>query len=294
MRDFYQTFFQLCESKGIAPSKVAQEIGLNKSSVSYWKKGSIPKMDTLKALAQYFNVTVDYLTGLDDLEATIVQEVSAPGGLVLIKPIGSHMEPYTTADTVAEYAQVRHKTVNELIRKHEADLKEFGLLVFEMEAVERARGVKYAKVYHLNEQQATLLITYLRNTEPVRRFKKALVRGFFEARQELARRDVQRAVKAPVRRCLTDAIRDSGENERMHGQAFATYTNLVYKVAIGRTAPQIRKAAGVDRCADVVPLLTADELAAVTRREAQVCTLLDCGMQYEAIKSVMTREVNHA
>ena len=78
MRDFYQTFFQLCESKGIAPSKVAQEIGLNKSSVSYWKKGSIPKMDTLKALAQYFNVTVDYLTGLDDLEATIVQEVSAP------------------------------------------------------------------------------------------------------------------------------------------------------------------------------------------------------------------------
>lgn len=120
------------------------------------------------------------------------------------------------------------------------------------------------------------------------------MRGFFEARQELARREVQRAVKAPVRRSLTDAIRDSGENERMHGQAFATYTNLVYKVAIGRTAPQIRKAAGVDRRADVVPLLTADELAAVTRREAQVCTLLDCGMQYEAIKSVMTREVNHA
>lgn len=151
-----------------------------------------------------------------------MKKAPLPGGLVLVKPIGSHMEPYTTADTVAEYAQVRHKTVNELIRKHEADLKEFGLLVFEMEAVERARGVKYAKVYHLNEQQATLLITYLRNTEPVRRFKKALVRGFFEARQELARREVERAIKAPVHRTLTDAIRDSGENERMHGQAFPT------------------------------------------------------------------------
>lgn len=79
MRGFYQTFLQLCESKGIAPSKVAQEIGLNKSSVSYWKKGSIPKMDTLKALAQYFNVTVDHLTGLDGLEETIAQEVNAPG-----------------------------------------------------------------------------------------------------------------------------------------------------------------------------------------------------------------------
>ena len=27
--------------------------------------------------------------------------------LVLIKPIGSRMEPYTTADTVAEYAKVK-------------------------------------------------------------------------------------------------------------------------------------------------------------------------------------------
>ena len=206
--------------------------------------------------------------------------------LVLIKPLGSHMEPYTTADTVAQYAQVRHKTVNELIRKHEADLKEFGLLVFEMEAVERARGVKYAKVYHLNEQQATLLITYLKNTEPVRLFKKALVREFFKARQELARREVQRALKAPVRRSLTDAIRDSGEAERMKGYAYNAYTNLIYKAATGKTAAQIREAAGADRRADVVLLLTADELAEVTRREAQVTTLLDCGMEYEAIKAV--------
>lgn len=222
-----------------------------------------------------------------------MKKAPMPGGLVLIKPIGSHMEPYTTADTVAQYAQVRHKTVNELIRKHEADLKEFGLLVFEMEAVERARGVKYAKVYHLNEQQATLLITYLRNTEPVRRFKKALVRGFFEARQELDRREVERAIKAPVHRTLTDAIRDSGENERMHGQAFPTYINLIYKAVMGRTAAQMRKDAGLPKGADVVPLLTADELARVTKREAQVTTLLDCGMTYDAIRAVLLGGLSH-
>ncbi|WP_300282248.1 Rha family transcriptional regulator [uncultured Subdoligranulum sp.] len=222
-----------------------------------------------------------------------MKKAPLPGRLVLIKPIGSHMEPYTTADTVAQYAQVRHKTVNELIRKHEADLKEFGLLVFEMEAVERARGVKYAKVYHLNEQQATLLITYLRNTEPVRRFKNALVRGFFEARQELARREVERAIKAPVHRTLTDAIRDSEENERMHGQAFPTYINLIYKAVMGRTAAQMRKDAGLPKGADVVPLLTADELARVTKREAQVTTLLDCGMTYDAIQAVLLGGLSH-
>ena len=208
--------------------------------------------------------------------------------LVLIKPIGSRMEPYTTADTVAQYAQVRHKTINELIRKHEKDLEEFGTLAFEMEACPHRTGASVQKLYHLNEQQATLLITDLRNTAPVRQFKKALVRGFFEARNELSRREIQRAIKTPVRRNLTDAIRDSGEAERMKGHAYDAYTNLIYKTAIGKTAAQVRKSAGVDRRADVVSLLTADELAEVTRRESQVCTLLDCGMKYKAIKTVMT------
>lgn len=213
-----------------------------------------------------------------------------PGGLVLIKPIGSRMEPYTTADTVAQYAQVRHKTVNELIRKHEKDLEEFGTLRFEMEACPHRTGASLQKLYHLNEQQATLLITYLKNTPPVRRFKKALVRGFFEARQELARREVQRAVKAPVRRSLTDAIRDSGEAQRMNGFAYNSYTNLIYKAVTGKTAMQLRKKRGVDHSADVVPLLTADELAEVTKREAQVCTLLDCGMKYDEIKAILLRK----
>ena len=210
-----------------------------------------------------------------------------PGGLVLIKPIGSKMEPYTTADTVVQYAQVRHKTVNELIRKHEKDLEEFGTLRFEMEACPHRTGASVQKVYHLNEQQATLLITYLRNTERVRQFKKALVRGFFEARQELSRREVERAVKAPVRRSLTDAIRDSGEAERMKGYAYNAYTNLVYKAVTGQNAAAIRKSRGAEKGADVVGLLSAAELAEVRKKEAQVCTLLDCGMQYEAIREIV-------
>ena len=217
-----------------------------------------------------------------------------PGGLVLIMPIGSRMEPYTTADTVAEYAQVQQQTVEHIIRKHKSDLEEFGVLGFEIRLPPAgSKGGRPVKCYHLNEQQATLLITYLKNTPPVRRFKKALVRGFFEARQELDRREVERAIKAPVHRTLTDAIRDSGENERMHGQAFPTYINLIYKAVMGRTAAQMRKDAGLPKGADVVPLLTADELALVTKREAQVTTLLDCGMAYDAIRAVLLGGESH-
>lgn len=216
------------------------------------------------------------------------------GGLVLVKPIGSHMEPYTTADAVAEWTHIKQETIDHLIRKHKGDLEEFGVLGFEIRLpLAGSKGGRPEKLYHLNEQQATLLITYLRNTEPVRVFKKALVRGFFEARQELARRTSQRAIKLPVRRTLTDAIRDSGENERFHGHAFAVYTNLIYKAVTGHTAAQMRKDAGLPKGADVVPLLSADTLALVTRRENQVAALLDCGMKYDAIKDILEGGKTH-
>lgn len=121
-------------------------------------------------------------------------------------------------------------------------------------------------------------------------FTAAYVTKFRRMEKELVRREAQRAVKAPVRRSLTDAIRDSGEAQRMKGYAYNAYTNLIYKAATGKTAAQIRKAAGADQRADVVLLLTADELAEVTKREAQVTTLLDCGMRYEAIKAALLKK----
>ena len=58
---FYENFTRLCRKAGKAPSVVAQEIGLNNSSVTYWKRGSIPKSETLRKLSEYFGVSVDDL-----------------------------------------------------------------------------------------------------------------------------------------------------------------------------------------------------------------------------------------
>ena len=63
---FYDRFLLLCEEKGKAPTAVASEIGLNNSSTSYWKKGSMPKSRTLEKLAAYFGVSVDFLLGGED------------------------------------------------------------------------------------------------------------------------------------------------------------------------------------------------------------------------------------
>lgn len=62
---FYDTYLRLCKSKGMTPSAVAEDIGLQKSNVSRWKNGSIPTDRNLLRIAEYFDVPVNYLRGDD-------------------------------------------------------------------------------------------------------------------------------------------------------------------------------------------------------------------------------------
>lgn len=64
---FYDRFIELCNNTGVTPAKVADTIGLNKSTMYMWKKqGTTPKYDTLQKLAEYFSVSVNHLLGVED------------------------------------------------------------------------------------------------------------------------------------------------------------------------------------------------------------------------------------
>lgn len=58
---FYERFLSLCRKKGVSPSAAAKSIGIGTANATYWKRGSIPGGDTLRKLAEYFGVTVDFL-----------------------------------------------------------------------------------------------------------------------------------------------------------------------------------------------------------------------------------------
>lgn len=64
---FFDNFVRLCEQKGVKPSRALTEAGVPKSAYSYWRTeasaGSDAKPTNQNAvkLAQYFDVTVDYL-----------------------------------------------------------------------------------------------------------------------------------------------------------------------------------------------------------------------------------------
>lgn len=62
---FYDNFINLCKRKKIAPSKAAIDAGFSKSLVSKWKANpnTVPTVDVLKKISDYFGITVDELLG---------------------------------------------------------------------------------------------------------------------------------------------------------------------------------------------------------------------------------------
>lgn len=89
----------------------------------------------------------------------------------------------TTTIAIAEGTKNEHASVILLARKYIDDLNEFGLVDFKSES-SAGRPTEFAL---LNEQQATLILTYMRNSNVVREFKKRLVKEFWKMSQQVMR-----------------------------------------------------------------------------------------------------------
>ena len=86
---------------------------------------------------------------------------------------------------IAESTSNRLQSIQDLITRNISDFQEFGALEAEEKKVTNSVGaINIQKTYFLNEPQATLLMTYLRNSEIVKEFKKKLVKAFFAMKQE--------------------------------------------------------------------------------------------------------------
>lgn len=88
-------------------------------------------------------------------------------------------QPVTTTLAIAKGTELDHASVIKLVRTYLADLEEFGRVGFEIAPFKTAGGTQQREIAILNEPQSTLLMTYMRNSDIVRSFKKRLVRAFF-------------------------------------------------------------------------------------------------------------------
>lgn len=211
--------------------------------------------------------------------------------LVFLDPNRLDAVPFTTSEAISTYVGVKHHAIQQLISKHEQDFKEFGVIAFEMRKPNTgSKGGRPEIIYHLNEEQATLLMTYLKNTERVRAFKKELVRQFYAMRSELVRRQVNRAKMLPSRRDLTDAIRDCIPESPHKGMWYKHYTDLAYRAAFGMSAAQLRKARNAPKGSVAADYLTSEEMESVERITKQVGVLVEMRLDYQQIKRMLLQQ----
>lgn len=91
---------------------------------------------------------------------------------------------FTDSKIIAENAGVKHHAIQQITSKYISDFEEFGRVRFTFE-MRPSKTNQKEKIYLYNEQQATLLLSYLKNTDKVREFKKNLVKQFFKAKKLL-------------------------------------------------------------------------------------------------------------
>ena len=68
---FYYNFVNLCNQIGKSPSAAAEEMGFQRSVVTRWSKGTLPRQATLQKIADYFGVSLFDLTGTKEKPATV-------------------------------------------------------------------------------------------------------------------------------------------------------------------------------------------------------------------------------
>ncbi len=203
--------------------------------------------------------------------------------LVEVKRISKAEVTVVSSLDVAETFEKNHRDVMESIRNIESTINtaEFSAL-FYLDSYKASNG-KTNPMYLMTRDGFTLLAMGYTG-EKAMQFKLAYIKQFNAMEKALQGKLIEREKGIAVRQSLTKALQQSAENERMHGHAYSTYTNCIYKVLFGKNAKQLREELGICKKENLRDYLSAEELKAIQSMECLVSGLVDCGWGYDQIK----------
>ena len=118
------------------------------------------------------------------------------------------------------------------------------------------------KAYAITRDGFTLLAMGYTG-EKAMKFKEAYIKQFNAMERMLQGKLIEREKGIAVRQSLTKALQLSAENERMHGHAYSTYTNCIYKVLFGMNANKLREYYGISKKDNLRDCFSAEELRQV-------------------------------
>ena len=208
--------------------------------------------------------------------------------LVEVKRINKEEVTVVTSLDVAETFEKNHYDVMESIRNIESSISttEFSVL-FNLTSYKASNG-KSNPMYLITKDGFTLLAMGYTG-EKAMKFKLAYIKQFNTMENLLKGKLVEREKGIAVRQSLTKALQQSTENERMHGHAYSTYTNCIYKVVFGMNANQLRESFGITKREELRDYFTPEELKSVQDMELLVSGLIACGWGYDQIKDFIQK-----
>ena len=148
---------------------------------------------------------------------------------------------FTNSRIIADGTGNKHHAIRELIKRYKNDIEDFGTLLI---LNEESTGGRPMEVYLLNEEQATFVITLLRNSKVVVKFKKELVRQFYAMRQFLIEKQSKlwtdtrqtnkenRLKETDVIKLLQDYAKEQGSTHS--DKLYMVYTKLANTVIDGK------------------------------------------------------------
>ena len=148
---------------------------------------------------------------------------------------------FTNSKVIADGTNNQHESVVAIIRRYEKDILDFGNIDFsDLKSGKRGQP---ERVYYLNEEQATFVITLLRNSKIVVKFKKELVRQFYAMRRFILEKQSKlwgetriankenRLKETDVIKLLVDYAKEQGSTHS--DKLYVTYTKLAKSVIGG-------------------------------------------------------------
>lgn len=192
----------------------------------------------------------------------------------------------TSLDVAGTFGKL-HKDVLESIRSIQETIStaEFSALFFKTSYT--APNGKQNPMYLMDRDGFTLLVMGYTGGKAMQ-FKLAYIKQFNAMEELLKGKQTEREIGIVARQAFTKAIKENGENERMHGHAYSLYTNIIYKTVFGKNAKQLREEYGITRQEDLRDCFSMEELERVKSIEMIASGLVNCGWGYDEVKDFIT------
>lgn len=210
--------------------------------------------------------------------------------LVEIAKINHEERTVVSSLDIAETFGKEHRRVLQDIREIGCS-EEFRLHNFVQSSYENSQGKQQPMFLVTRDGFVLLAMGY--TGELAMRFKEAYIKQFNAMESALRGKLIEREKGIAVRQALTKALQQSTENERMHGHAYSTYTNVIYKVLFGMSAAQLREKYQIKASDNLRDCFTQEELRAIQSMECLVSGLVDCGWEYTAVKDFIAKTNAH-